>query len=50
MRKIYDINEFIDIMSNIKDGCFATVCYLSSAKVKTMMKKRLVNQVSFSFI
>lgn len=38
MRKIYDINEFIDIMSNIKDGCFATVCYLSSAKVKKTLR------------
>lgn len=38
MRKIYDINEFIDIMSNIKDGCFATVCYLSSAKIKKTLR------------
>jgi hypothetical protein len=38
MRKIYDINEFIDIMSSIKDGCFATVCYLSSAKVKKTLR------------
>ena len=37
-RKIQDINEFIDIMSNIKDGCFATVCYLSSAKVKKTLR------------
>ena len=37
-RKIYDINEFIDIMSSIKDGCFATVCYLSSAKIKKTLR------------
>lgn len=37
-RKVYDINEFIDIMSSIKNGCFATVCYLSSAKVKKTLR------------
>ena len=38
LRKIYDINEFIDIMSSIKNGAFATVCYLSSAKVKKTLR------------
>ena len=37
LRKIYDINEFIDIMSSIQKG-FATVCYLSSAKVKKTLR------------
>lgn len=43
LRKIYDINEFIDVMSSIKDGAFATVCYLSSAKVKKTLKGSDVN-------
>lgn len=38
MRKIKDINELIDIMSSIKGGTFATVCYLSSANVKKTLR------------
>lgn len=38
MRKVKDINELIDIMSSIKGGTFATVCYLSSAKVKKTLR------------
>lgn len=37
-RRIQDINELIDIMSSIKGGTFATVCYLSSAKVKKTLR------------
>lgn len=37
LRKIYGINEFIDIMSGIKRG-FVAVCYLSSAKVKKTLR------------
>ena len=38
MRKVKDINELIDIMSSIKGGTFATVCYLSSANVKKTLR------------
>lgn len=39
-RRIADINEMIDIMSSIKGGVFATVCYMNSAKIgKTLTGK-----------
>ena len=38
MRKVKDIDELIKIMSSIKGGTFATVCYLSSARVKKTLK------------
>jgi hypothetical protein len=38
MRKVKDIDELIKIMSSIKGGTFATVCYLSSARVKKTLR------------
>ena len=43
-RKIYDVNEFIDIMSSIKSDANATVCYLSSAKIKKTLRGSNVDE------
>ena len=47
MRRVADINEIIDIMSSIKGGAFATVCYLSSAKVGKTLTGKNVNVDKF---
>ena len=47
MRRVADINEMIDIMSSIKGGTFATVCYMSSAKVGKTLTGKNVNVDQF---
>lgn len=41
-RRIADINELIDIMSSIRGGVFANICYMSAAKIgKTLSGKNI---------